>query len=256
MIKEVKSYAMFCDNCNELYSEPCSDYTMWVDENGARESSAEEGWIEHNGKHYCPDCYELDDDDNIIIKEIKEKKMTKDLNKLAKEIYEANKAKGFHEVKHSEEHMLCLVISELMEAVEADRIGERANLEIFDGHNGSNLEGKEYSDCFYWNIKDCVEDELADAVIRLLDTAKSLGVNPDSLSGHRKNCSFNSNLFTECVFEIVVSLTSVGAVEHNISYSIIQIETLCKNLNIDLWKHVELKLKYNSLRPYMHGKKY
>lgn len=69
MIKEVKSYAMFCDNCNELYSEPCSDYTMWVDENGARESSAEEGWLEHNGKHYCTNCYELDDNDNIVIKE-------------------------------------------------------------------------------------------------------------------------------------------------------------------------------------------
>lgn len=28
----------------------------------------EHDWIEQDGKHYCPDCYTIDDDDNIIIK--------------------------------------------------------------------------------------------------------------------------------------------------------------------------------------------
>ena len=28
----------------------------------------EHDWIEQDGKHYCPDCYTIDDDDNIVIK--------------------------------------------------------------------------------------------------------------------------------------------------------------------------------------------
>ena len=51
----------------------------------------------------------------------------------AKEIYEANKAKGFHENEHSVEHMLCLVICELVEAVKADRKGRRTDYMDFDG---------------------------------------------------------------------------------------------------------------------------
>lgn len=27
-------------------------------------------WIEHEGKHYCPDCYEYDMNEEIVIKQI------------------------------------------------------------------------------------------------------------------------------------------------------------------------------------------
>ena len=92
----------------------------------------------------------------------------KDLNKLSKEIYEANKAKGFHEVKHSEEHMMCLVCSELMEAVEADRKNLKADVLEFEMCMCGVLE-KDYDRWFKkqfeWCVKDNVADELADAVI-------------------------------------------------------------------------------------------
>lgn len=44
-----------------------------------------------------------------------------DLNTLSKEVFKANKAKGFHDVEVSNETLLMLVITELSEAVEADR---------------------------------------------------------------------------------------------------------------------------------------
>lgn len=47
----------------------------------------------------------------------------KNINNLARLIFNNNKDKGFHDQQHTPEHMLCLVISELMEAVEADRKG-------------------------------------------------------------------------------------------------------------------------------------
>ena len=36
----------------------------------------------------------------------------------------------------------------------------------------------------------------------------------------------------------------------------LNIEILCEVMGVELWQHVELKLKYNSLRPYKHGKQY
>ena len=194
--------------------------------------------------------------------------MNKDLNKLSKEIYEANKVKGFHEVKHSPEHLFCLVISELMEAVEADRNGRRADIESFDSFNFDKYkDDKEnanhlYRIVFQAFIKDTVEDELADAVIRLLDTAGALGLTLYSFS--KDSCDYGTNknvfencLFTESIFIIIKRLlNSPLSLNLVISSTIFDIENLCEVMNIDLWKHVELKLKYNSLRPYKHGKKY
>lgn len=69
MIKEVKSYCLRCDNCDKMYIENCNNYCIWLEENIAIENAMDEDWIEHEGKHYCPSCYEVDDNDNVIIKE-------------------------------------------------------------------------------------------------------------------------------------------------------------------------------------------
>lgn len=186
--------------------------------------------------------------------------MTKDLNQLAKEIYEANKAKGFHEEKQSYEHMTCLVISELMEAVEADRKGRKADFENFNKQY-------EYSfkDNFDEYIKDTVEDELADAVIRLLDTAGELELklNQDDINELAKDFDEEKALamkFTECIYVIVFAIVDTpydhGSSTQSIRDGLALIIGYCNALNIDLWKHVELKLNYNSLRPYKHGKAY
>lgn len=193
--------------------------------------------------------------------------MNKDLIKTAKEIYGANKAKGFHEESHSAEHLLCLVVSELMEAVEADRKGCRADMEHYVDILGSPAHKNGISDddwfhLFQHTIKDSVEDELADAIIRLLDTAGALDLvlytySEDSYEYDDLKEEFENGLFTESILIIIRRMLnsplSLGLV---VSCTIFYIEILCEVMNIDLWKHVELKLKYNSLRPYKHGKKY
>lgn len=192
----------------------------------------------------------------------------KDLNKLSKEIYEANKAKGFHDEKHSEEHMMCLVISELMEAVEADRKGRRADLKAFykNGASERYLHNENYSEAFQLYVKDTVEDELSDAVIRLLDTAGALGFTLDLekvdeiAKGFDKGKSLEMK-FTECIYVIVFAIVDTpyyysSNATQSIRDGLALIIGYCNALNIDLWKHVELKLKYNSLRPYKHGKAY
>ena len=92
-----------------------------------------------------------------------------DLNTLSKEVFETNKAKGFHDVEVSNETLLMLVITELSEAVEADRKGKRADLESFNLLNNNSIErtgNTEYFNnvAFADKVKDTLEDELADTV--------------------------------------------------------------------------------------------
>lgn len=192
--------------------------------------------------------------------------MNIDLNKLSKEIYEANKAKGFHDEKNSKEHMLCLVVSELMEAVEADRKCCRADMEHYVDILGSPAHKNGISDddwfhLFQHTIKDSVEDELADAVIRLLDTAGALDIRVGNrytgyLDAYILVEDVKESTFTENIFYIVYIICYYMEHEDLYEIAIYSINKLCESMNIDLCQHVELKLKYNSLRPYKHGKKY
>lgn len=51
------------------------------------------------------------------------------LNELRDKTYKIACEHGFHDTELSNKHFLCLIISELMEAVEADRRGKRANVD-------------------------------------------------------------------------------------------------------------------------------
>ena len=93
---------------------------------------------------------------------------------------------GWHEENLSDEHFLCLVISELMEAVEADRKGKHAKVAMFKEWQGNSVPLNEetrkrrFMEDFEAFIKGTVEEELADACIRLLDLAGLRGYDLDS----------------------------------------------------------------------------
>ena len=133
--------------------------------------------------------------------------MTKQLNNLATDIYEANKAKGFWDKERNVGEMLMLIVTELAEAMEAHR-GRSNKLQkakFLNSIQDIELSGYEttsemFKEHFEEYIKDTLEDEIADSLIRILD--------------------------------------------------------LCGGLNIDIDFHVENKLKYNSMREKLHGKKY
>ena len=175
---------------------------------------------------------------------------TEKLTKWSKEIYENAVVHGWHEEKHSPEHYLGLIMTEVAEAVEADRnnwyCGE-VETEMSDYvHN---------FDAWYrvW-VKSSVEEEFADIVIRLLDMANSI---------HRDNFAYinhdglfrNNKTFIEHAYYFVKEVLNCGII--NISESILYIYEWAELLRIDLDQHIEWKMKYNSLRPYKHGgKKY
>ena len=67
-VEKVEMFTVVCDNCKEDIGAS-SEYSCWHDENQAQEVAMESDWIKHEGKHICKDCYEYDDNDNLIIDE-------------------------------------------------------------------------------------------------------------------------------------------------------------------------------------------
>lgn len=133
------------------------------------------------------------------------------LNKLSKQIYESNKLRGFDASKENVGQTLMLVVSELAEALEADRKDKRKMLNVF-------------------------EQDLDYAKLSISD-----------FETENENCDWLKNRF---------ETTIKDTFEDEIADSLIRLFDLCGAFGIDIDKHVDLKLRYNSTRSYKHGKKY
>lgn len=185
------------------------------------------------------------------------------LNELRDKAYKIACEHGFHDKKYSNEHWLMLVVTELSEAVDADRKGKH-----FDEEN--NDVDVYYRDVYRFgflvafeeNIKDSFEDELADTVIRCLDFC---GLKEFDLSETQEMieddepdpCLDETDIMTVIMYNITSLLfNKTRKYELRVQDVIIQIFGLSEHLHIDLEWHIEQKMKYNSLRPYKHGKEY
>lgn len=99
------------------------------------------------------------------------------INRLSKEIHENNKAKGFYGDKKNIGEMLCLIHSEVSEALESDRkenYAEMTDTLWQDMYRDNNEDYFKYA--FVEYCKDTFEDELADIMIRVMDLAAFKGV--------------------------------------------------------------------------------
>lgn len=178
------------------------------------------------------------------------------LNELRDKAYQCAVAHGWHDENLSDEHFLCLVISELMEAVEADRKGMHANRANFEYYmKQRKRDDGEFMYAFKQDIKDSVEDELADACIRMLDLAGLRGYDLDSFDYEGSDTEDYSDMtFTESMFRICVYVTD-NLYRDEPFILLNEIFAFCRDRNIDIFWHIEQKMKYNELRPYKHGDK-
>ena len=187
------------------------------------------------------------------------------LNRYAKICHQRAVDKRFWDEMHSVGHCLMLAFGELHEGIEADRIGKWAKLTPEQIEYLRNLEGEEFVKEFLHLVKDTVEDELADAVIRLLDLLGCLlrGVDLTQEEVGMTIGAYDNNTppkrLTDAMLVIVSgSCYAIGTGKEFISVlsPIKSLEQLCDHLGIDLMSHIELKMKYNETRPALHGKKY
>lgn len=183
-------------------------------------------------------------------------------SQLATEIHANSLKHGWWEDKPSMEHFLTLIVCELAEAVEADRIGKVADITSFEQRiqePPSEHEAATYQQRYaYWfetYIKDTVADELADAAIRLLDLAGACNCNTNRVCLIYVVTKLNS--FTENIFAIMKDIIYYKyTLEERINYALFQIEKLAEIYKIDLLWHIKHKMLYNASRPYKHGKAY
>lgn len=62
-------YTVICDNCGHDSNEN-GEYSGWSDSSYAVDVAKDCEFEEIDDKHYCPNCYEYDDDDKLIIKDL------------------------------------------------------------------------------------------------------------------------------------------------------------------------------------------
>ena len=137
---------------------------------------------------------------------------------------------GFHDTDLPDEHFKCLIVSELMEAVEADRKGNRANLESFDKLT---QQGADFKKTFEHYIKDSVADELADACIRIFDFA---GLRNIALESSMKINRRQSPTFASRVYGIVQNFFDFRNAAISLNVTLNAIYNLAAELDIDLYR--------------------
>lgn len=185
------------------------------------------------------------------------------LNRLRDEAYQNAVEHGWHDEDLSTEHFLCLVISELMEAVQAERKGKHADRIQFENYMSLRERAdEEFKYAFTHGIKDSVEDELADVCIRIFDLAGLRGVDFSKVSlpyaineKHIKELS--KITFTELCYDVIVLTGRYSSSNFPIDVLLADIlnDMYCisKIKGFDLLWHIEQKMKYNRTRPRMHG---
>lgn len=191
------------------------------------------------------------------------------INEMKDRAYDIACKHGWYEQKRTDIHELMLVVSELGEAVNADRNGKYANRERFE--NVLKEFHVPFSYAFNQCIKDTVEDELADAAIRILSLAglnsADLEEEPFSEEGLEKLVKAANNGLTisdnpeKITFPEELSMVFLGIMEvlqkgASMGDVLLNIYVIAYRRGIDLKWHIEQKMKYNEERPYKHNKRY
>ena len=180
------------------------------------------------------------------------------LAKLQQRIWEIATAHGWHEQPIPTAQYCGLVMAEMAEAIEADRNGRRADMESFN-ERMSNLDGSDecFKEMYKRYIKGSIEEEFADVVIRVLDMAQEVHGDRMRWQGYYPwgQVYHEDKSFIENAWYFIREVLNWGTM--NISDSVSFMFDWAQDLGIDLWQHIEWKMKYNELRPYKHGgKKY
>ena len=192
---------------------------------------------------------------------------TEMLNALKEKAYKTAVEHGFHDEEKPDAYWLGLVMSEAGEAINADRKGMHADTKWFEeGMANGYLTPRVLFESY---IKNSVEDEIADIVIRLLDFAGLRGYKPCLVAKAQRtiDSTYAFLKFEESgmpgIFFYLMDFLTAGFGWNELEtciYNIIYILNDCfgkmTGSDKDLWWFVEKKMAYNDLRPRLNGKKY
>lgn len=101
------------------------------------------------------------------------------IQELVKTAHEIAKSKGFWDSERNTGELLMLIVSELAEAMEADRKDVRCSLnstELELGQHIATMDTEAFKVFYENNIKGSFEEEIADAYIRLFDLTGGMNI--------------------------------------------------------------------------------
>lgn len=181
------------------------------------------------------------------------------INDLKNKAYQIAVNHGWHEAELSTDHCLMLVITELSEAIEADRKENYCYKKISstDRYNSFPTNESRFIKEFEAFVKDTVEDELSDAIIRLLDWygMKNIIIEEEAFEEEvliEYASIYKKKTFTESIFNIIQEIS-----RRDVGIALLKIFGFAKHLDIDILWFINQKMRYNECRSYRHGgKKY
>ena len=178
-----------------------------------------------------------------------------DLQELSQEAFATAKAHSWHDTEQPDETYLMLIITEIAEAVQADRKDRHADVKFFRSLYEPDV--RIWISCFENYIKNSVEDELSDVLIRCLDLAALRNCDL-SLAGavtDRNLLTANDEL-PKFAFRMCWMLSDeTDTLCSRLNYTIAAIIAYCKQKGIDIDFFVEQKMRFNKLLDYKHGNK-
>lgn len=181
------------------------------------------------------------------------------INELIERAHSQAKAMGWWDEKRNAGELLMLIVSECGEALEAHRNERRADMDEYDSVRESTPSFEiAFKDC----VKDTFEDELADIVIRIADYCGSVNLDLGSFitPAPRTMEFFEPKNVGEGLLLVTKQICNMSddsiAKDESVRFAIGMTLLIAQLHDIDLERHIDLKLKYNLTRGYKHGKTY
>lgn len=190
------------------------------------------------------------------------------------EIHKNAVNKGFWDEELPPSHYQGMIVSELGEMINAHRAGLITKVDLDELINETDDEI--FKKRFEEEVKNNYEDEGADVVIRALDALANNGESEmrthlvDTLSQMDKNLrieleekgkmeTYKELSMPSRVYYIIrtagymdIQYGLVGSLCHIIT----EMRLIAETLDFDLMKHIQVKMRYNEMRTYKHGKSY
>ncbi len=199
----------------------------------------------------------------------------KELASLAEDSFKNADKHGFYPENTEIETALMLIITEMAEAVQADRHNLHGSIEDYESEIQM---GRDIPTAYVNSLEGTVESEFADIAIRILsllgwmNSKKPIIFNRDSFLADEYEVAkiqykvqniINKGSIAKDLYRLnghfskfVDNESCSWFVSDNLQDILMRVFAIAHNYNIDLMEHIKLKMKYNESRPYLHGCKY
>lgn len=196
----------------------------------------------------------------------------KKLASLAEDAFKNAEKHGFYTESTEIETALMLIITEMAEAVQADRHNRHGSIEDYESEIQM---GRDIPTAYKNALEGTVESEFADISIRILSllgwmnskkpiTFKSDSILADKYEVAKFQCrvinTVNNGSIAKDLYRLnghfrwfVGNESCYWFVSDNLQNILMSVFAIAHIHNIDMMEYIRLKMKYNESRPYLHG---